>query len=201
MVYRKVFICSGSFPTLVLSVIQQPLARFSIPGSYRSCTTTGIGHTSVPILRPSTLQRPVVLITSPRPQFSATSLIEVKPSFLRTYGVSLPSSLTMGLSTPESIRPAHQCRFRYGYESFELFLDQMDPVLSSQCVEKNPESGRPSKKGYSPSGWEVIHTLRIRLFHRWSTVLWNPCAYGDGDWLPEPRYSCQHAHSRVLQGK
>lgn len=72
--------------------------------------------------------------------------IRVKPSFLRTYGVSLPSSLTMGLSTPESIRPAHQCRFRYGYEFFELFLDQMDPVLPSQYGEKNPESGRPSKK-------------------------------------------------------
>lgn len=62
-----------NFATLVLSVIQQPLARFSISSNYWSCTTTGIGHTSVSILRLTTLQRPVVLITSPRPQFSATS--------------------------------------------------------------------------------------------------------------------------------
>ena len=129
--------------TLVLSVIQQPLARFSISGKHRSCTTTGIGHTSVPIRRLSTLQRPVVLITSPRPHFSATPVI-LEPSFLRTYGVNLPSSLTMGLSTPESVRPAHQCRFRYGYRVFELFLDLLFSDLSSQ--RKNLKERKPSFK-------------------------------------------------------
>ena len=129
--------------TLVLSVIQQPLARFSISGKHRSCTTTGIGHTSVPIRRLSTLQRPVVLITSPRPHFSATPVI-LEPSFLRTYGVNLPSSLTMGLSTPESVRPAHQCRFRYGYRVFEFFLDLLFSDLSSQ--RKNLKERKPSFK-------------------------------------------------------
>ena len=128
--------------TLVLSVIQQPLARFSISGKHRSCTTTGIGHTSVPIRRLSTLQRPVVLITSPRPHFSATP-VRLEPSFLRTYGVNLPSSLTMGLSTPESVRPAHQCRFRYGYRVFELFLDLLSQIF---LPKENLKERKPSFK-------------------------------------------------------
>lgn len=56
---------------------------------------------------------------------------------------------------------------------------------------------RPKKA--APSEYQCRYSLRVRLFHRWQPVLWNPCAFGDRDLSPESRYSCQHAHSRVLQ--
>ena len=57
----------------------------------------------------------------------------------------------MGLSTPESIRPAHQCRFRYGYKFFELFQDHPS-FLFLPNERKKGGGGRPSKKALHRAG-------------------------------------------------
>ena len=61
------------------------------------------------ILHLSISHSPVFLLNSCLDLFSAPHLREDPLS--RSYGVSLPSSLTMSLSTPEYVLPVHLCRF------------------------------------------------------------------------------------------
>ena len=61
------------------------------------------------ILHLSSLHSPVFLLNSCLDLFSAPHLREDPLS--RSYGVSLPSSLTMNLSTPQYVLPVYLCRF------------------------------------------------------------------------------------------
>ena len=61
------------------------------------------------ILHLSSLHSPVFLLNSCLDLFSAPRLNEDPLS--RSYGVSLPSSLAMNLSTPQYILPSYLCRF------------------------------------------------------------------------------------------
>ena len=57
----------------------------------------------------SSLHSPVFLLNSCLDLFSAPLLPE--DPFSRSYGVSLPSSLAMNLSTPQYVLPGYLCRF------------------------------------------------------------------------------------------
>ena len=57
----------------------------------------------------SSWHSPVFLLNSCLDLFSAPPSLE--DPFSRSYGVSLPSSLTMNLSTPSYVLPVHPCRF------------------------------------------------------------------------------------------
>ena len=57
----------------------------------------------------SSLHSPVFLLNSCLDLFSAPPLLE--DPFSRSYGVSLPSSLAMSLSTPQYVLPGYLCRF------------------------------------------------------------------------------------------
>ena len=57
----------------------------------------------------SSLHSPVFLLNSCLDLFSAPPLLEDPLS--RSYGVSLPSSLAMNLSTPQYVLPGYLCRF------------------------------------------------------------------------------------------
>ena len=57
----------------------------------------------------SSLHSPVFLLNSCLDLFSAPPSLE--DPFSRSYGVSLPSSLAMSLSTPQYVLPGYLCRF------------------------------------------------------------------------------------------
>ena len=61
------------------------------------------------ILHISSSHSPVFLLNSCLDLFSAPPSLE--DPFSRSYGVSLPSSLTMNTSTPQYALPGHLCRF------------------------------------------------------------------------------------------
>ena len=89
------------------------------------------------ILHLSSSHSPVFLLNSCLDLFSAPHRSE--DPFSRSYGVSLPSSLAMNLSTPQYVLPGYLCRFAVrvpGILSLAVFLGSM-VTCSVRCPRRD----------------------------------------------------------------
>ena len=86
----------------------------------------------------SSLHSPVFLLNSCLDLFSAPLLPE--DPFSRSYGVSLPSSLAMNLSTPQYVLPGYLCRFAVRVPSILSLAGFLGSMIT--CTIGFPRKGR-----------------------------------------------------------
>ena len=118
----------------------------------------------------ASLHSPVFLLNSCLDLFSAPPLLEDPLS--RSYGVSLPSSLTVNLSTPQYVLPVYLCRFAvrvpYGL-SVADFLGSMI-TLTIRFLRRGPRTIRFGSRGGFACPNHYLHpstriSVSARRFH------------------------------------
>ena len=108
----------------------------------------------------SSSHSPVFLLNSCLDLFSAPLLPEDPLS--RSYGVSLPSSLAMNLSTPQYVLPGYLCRFAVRVPkglSLAVFLGSM-----ITCTVKRPRRD-PCTVGHQLGRWICLPSSQPKTFN------------------------------------
>ena len=135
------------------------------------------------ILQLSCLHSPVFLLNSCLDLFSAPLLPE--DPFSRSYGVSLPNSLTMNLSTPEYALPDYLCRFAVRVPHRLSLADFLGSLIT--CTITRPRRGRRTFRVGSEGGFACLpHYLRpstrysvsARQFHCSVSTIAPAASYG-----------------------
>jgi len=151
-----------------------------------------------------TSQSPVFLVNSRHPLVCATRhwLPSNGYPFFRSYGVILPSSFNIVLSSALVYSTSPPVSVSGTVYMLALFPGPSSPPPQSdkgRRYKKGVTSSRPRTINLVPIDYGFRPRLRGRLTLRGLALRRNPWTFGDSVSHTVCRYSCQHSHFRYLQ--